>query len=101
MVPENENASVESKIGWGYYDNLIQSGSTFKVSPCSNNISENDLFNLYSKLIELSNNDISEFIDAFDIILSEKPNKISIGVIPAFKISEKTFVITINLKVRL
>ena len=100
IVPENKNASVHPKIGWGHYDDLIQSGSAFKVEPCIKSNKKESVFTLFSRLIKMSDfDDTHDFIEAFDIILDKKPDKIVIGVLPATEIANKTSAVNINFKI--
>ncbi len=100
MIPENEKASVHPKIGWGYHDDLIQTGTTFKVVPCFASDKKTGLFELYSNLLSNSDFDITDkFIEGFDVILSENPKKIKMGFLPAIEIAEKTTACRISFKI--
>ncbi len=102
MVAENENASVYPKIGWSFHDSIIQTGTTFKVVPCFTDTKINTPFELYANLLKISDFDvIDKFIEGFDIILSEKPDKIRIGLTPATKLGSKTMACRISFKILL
>lgn len=104
MVPANANASIHPKIGWGYHEDLIQTGTTFKVTPCYATNEKTSLFDLYANLLrnfDSEFNEIDMFVQGFDVILSEKPKQIKLGFLPTTEFPNKTKVCHISFKISL
>ena len=99
MVPVDENSKVTTKIGWGHYDNLVQTGLTFMVVSYKEDNENKDANYLFNKLIENSDLSVKILNEGFDVILNKKPKKIDLGFIPALEIAEKTKACSINLKI--
>ncbi len=100
MIPKDESASVIPKIGWGYHDDLIQTGTSFKITPYFSTNKKISFFDLYKNLLKISDYKFMDsFIEGFDIILAENPEEIKIGILPATEIANKTKAIHINFKI--
>ena len=98
MMPANKNARVTTKIGWGYSDNLLQVGFDFMTVPYKK-VHKKDAFYLYSELMKQSEQLPEEFIEAFDIIINKKLEKIKLGFIPALEIAKQTKACSINFNI--
>ena len=102
MIPTDAKASVHPKIGWGYHDDLIQTGTSFKVMPCYATQEPISLLDLYSNLIrsfDAEHDETDKFIEGFDVLINEKPTQIRLGVLPATEMAEKTVATHISFKI--
>ncbi len=100
MIPENKDASVNPKIGWGHFDDSIQTDFSFMVTPYIVIDKHKSLYELFSNLIEKSNIEkIDLFNMAFDVLLNKNPKQIRIGGFTSLLIASKTKAITTNFKI--
>ncbi len=94
MVPKDKESRVTTKTGWGFED-FTQVSFDFMTVSYKTEQNKN-LFYLFNALMEKSELPLPNFIEAFDVILNKKPEKIKLGLIPTLEIAKKTKACSIN-----
>jgi len=100
MIPTGENSKVTTKIGWGHYDHSVHASISFFVTGYKVTNEEVDLIDIYKMLInKLEDEDKIRLVESFDVILSNKPNKIKLGNLPSMEILDQTRAISTSFEI--